>query len=938
MTSSDSPSGIPAAPRQRTLIRTLVLALGGAMTIFTLLAVLLAVQGARETTLQELHRGFDRSAALATLLLDQEIQGAERAVRELTRLPALERAVRQDQPEQAAQVLNRLQEGAVARRFDAVVLTREDAIPWAAGGVALQHRADLQAWLARRAVTPDLSKTGLVVHPGDARRAPSLVLVVRRGMRDPATGRAVAHLAGAVILSDKLSLFNGIRQKAGLEGVGLTLGAHLFIPPGPEGQLLAGRAWPLPVQDSAIRSPAGRRMAWRPLNLAHLQAPVGLLMSVRAHGGEAGVLVRTVLLIAALMLVIMLALLAFLTRYIGLPLRTLAEQARQSHVGPFQPLRLPQRHRADELGGLVTAFNDLIHRIGTHQAELDRIAHYDALTGVPNRRLLVARLERAVTAARRHGNPLAVCYLDLDGFKAINDRHGHAVGDRLLLEITRRLKELLRVGDTLGRLGGDEFVILFNRIGSPDRADAALRRVLEAASAPVWLDGLRLQVSASIGVTFCPPDEGDPDHLLRHADQAMYQAKEAGRNRFQRFDPDRHRETRDLQRHIARIRGAMQQGELTIHYQPKVDLRTGDLLGAEALVRWEEPGYGLRGPDQFLPAFRAAGLEEDVDEWVLERVLAQMQRWRRAGFHCPVGVNVSGEFLLGSRFESVWRRGLEAHPAVSPEDLQFEILETTTLEDLHQASEVISRCLHYGTQFALDDFGTGYASLSYLRILPVATLKIDRSFVLDMLQDPNDLDMVESIVRLARTFNKQVVAEGVETLEHAALLLRLGCVQAQGHAFTPALPPEALPPWVEQWRRGRAWEGLAARLPQEGDPTLGLAARCHARWSGELIRVLAEGGRASPEANAALQRFERWYFGSGTNRYGEHPGFEALGRAHRRMRSQAQLLRKLRRRGWQDALQRHLPALQEARAEVERAFDLLVKGTNGGTGSPLGGV
>ncbi|MCG5536064.1 putative bifunctional diguanylate cyclase/phosphodiesterase [Ectothiorhodospira mobilis] len=927
MTGVDPPAAAgnaPSTPRPRTLIRTLVLALGGSMTVFTLLAVLLAVQGARETTLQELQRGFDRSAALAALVLDQEIQGAERAVGELARLPALEQAVRGDRPQQAARVLNQVQAGAVARRFDAVVLTRDAVTPWAAGGVALGHRGDLQDWLARRAATPYLSNTRLVIHPGDANRAPSLVLVVRRGVRDPATGRAVAHLAGAVILSDKLSLFNAIRRHARLEGVGLTLGDRLFTIPDPQGRGLAQLEWPLPVLHQGDSYLENRHVAWRPLGLAHLQTSAGVLMSVRDHGGEAGVLVRTVFLIGALMLVIMLGLLAFLTRYIGLPLRTLAAQARQSHVGPFQPLRLPQRHRADELLGLVTAFNDLIHRIGTHQAELDRIAHYDALTGVPNRRLLVARLERAVTAARRHGNPLAVCYLDLDGFKTINDRHGHAMGDRLLLEITGRLKDLLRAGDTLGRLGGDEFVILCNRIGSPDRADAALRRVLEAASAPVWLDGLRLQVSASIGVTFCPPDEGDPDHLLRHADQAMYQAKEAGRNRYHRFDPERHREVRDLQRHAERVRSALRDGELSVHYQPKVDLRTGDLLGAEALVRWDEPGCGLRGPDHFLPAFRAAGLEGDLDEWVLEQVFRQMESWRRAGFHCPVGVNVSGEFLLGPRFEPAWRRGLEAHPAVSPEDLQFEILETTTLADLPQASEVISRCLHHGAQFALDDFGTGYASLSYLRTLPVATLKIDRSFVLDMLQDPNDLDMVESIVRLARTFNKQVVAEGVETLDHAALLLRLGCVQAQGYAFTAALPPEALPPWVEQWRRGRTWEGLAHRLPQEGDPTLGLAARCHARWSGELMRVLAEGGRASPEADAALKRFERWYFGSGTNRYGEHPGFEELGRAHRRMRTQAQMLRKLRRRGWVDALQRHLPELQAARTQANTAFKRLM--------------
>ncbi|GAA5182167.1 hypothetical protein GCM10025771_30790 [Niveibacterium umoris] len=441
-----------------------------------------------------------------------------------------------------------------------------------------------------------------------------------------------------------------------------------------------------------------------------------------------------------------------------------------------------------------------------HEAELDRIAHFDSLTGVPNRRLLADRLERAIAHARRAGKLLAVCYLDLDGFKPVNDLHGHAVGDELLVEITRRLQGQLRGDDTIARIGGDEFAILINDLSEANEVEVALERLLCAVATPVLVQGQELAVSASIGVTLYPTDDVDAEPLLRHADHAMYQAKEAGKNRFFLFDPDRDRKAQTHRLQLMRLREALNENEFVLHYQPKVDLVSGEVVGAEALIRWQHPERGLLMPGEFLASLAGSELQRGVGEWVIDSVLAQIVSWNAEGLALTASANVSAEHLLQPDFADRMQAALARHPAVDPRSLELEILESAALSDMNQAARVLERCRSMGLRVALDDFGTGYSSLTYFRTLPIDVLKIDRSFVCNMLGDKDDRGIVEIVVRLAEAFHCGVVAEGVETQAHGELLVGLGCRVAQGYGIARPMPPEELPSWV------RAWQAAATRF------------------------------------------------------------------------------------------------------------------------------
>ncbi|WP_265942828.1 EAL domain-containing protein [Dechloromonas sp. A34] len=462
------------------------------------------------------------------------------------------------------------------------------------------------------------------------------------------------------------------------------------------------------------------------------------------------------------------------------------------------------RDAAGKATHYVAVFTD-ITRIKLHETELEHSAHYDALTGVPNRVLLADRMGQAIALSRREKKLMAVSYLDLDGFKPINDRYGHAAGDRLLVEITRRLKGLLRGSDTIARLGGDEFVFLLLGMEGSPQCTATLERILEVIAQPVDLGGYAVSVSASIGVTLYPLDDGDPDTLLRHADQAMYQAKEAGRNRYHFYDPEQDRRAVSHREAVSRIAQALESGELELHYQPKVDMRAGKVIGAEALIRWRHPQRGLLPPMEFLPVVEHTEIDLAIGQWVVRTALQQMQSWRASGFDLQVSVNISAHHLQHENFET-WLSGmLAAFPDVPPACLQLEVLETTAFDDIVNVSAVMRQCREKGVGFALDDFGTGYSSLTYLRRLPIDVLKIDRSFVGDILTDPEDLAIVQSVIALARAFGHSVVAEGVETAEHGLILLGLGCDQAQGWGIAAAMPAADFPGWARDWRPDPRW-------------------------------------------------------------------------------------------------------------------------------------
>ena len=441
-----------------------------------------------------------------------------------------------------------------------------------------------------------------------------------------------------------------------------------------------------------------------------------------------------------------------------------------------------------------------------HQSQLEHMANFDALTQLPNRLLLGDRIKQGMMQAQRREQLLALTYIDLDAFKNVNDCHGHDVGDQFLIAQAKAIKNCLREGDTLARIGGDEFVAVLTDLESTHSCASLLERILRAASAPVLVGKLTLQGSASMGVVFfSPTQEMDADQLLRQADQAMYQAKLKGKNRYQVFDAAHDHSVRGHHENIERIRLALEREEFVLHYQPKVNMRTGQVTGAEALIRWQHPEKGLLAPALFLPETENDPLAIALGEWVINTALTQIERWQALGLDLQVSVNVDAYQLQQATFADRVRNILSKHPRVAKGAMQLEVLETSALEDIAQVSKVIEACAQMGVAFALDDFGTGYSSLTYLKRLKVEMLKIDQSFVRDMLQDPDDLAILEGVIGLAAAFKRKVIAEGVETIAHGTALLGLGCELAQGYGIARPMPAEQMVNWIATSQPDAAW-------------------------------------------------------------------------------------------------------------------------------------
>jgi diguanylate cyclase (GGDEF)-like protein/PAS domain S-box-containing protein len=456
----------------------------------------------------------------------------------------------------------------------------------------------------------------------------------------------------------------------------------------------------------------------------------------------------------------------------------------------------------------VSLFSD-VTAVKKHQHQLEHIAHFDTLTNLPNRVLLADRLGQAMAQCQRREQRIAVAYLDLDGFKMVNDRYGHEAGDQLLIAVAAAMTQTMREGDTLARLGGDEFVAVLLDLADIDASEPMINRLLAAASLPVQLDDLTLQVSASIGITFYPQaQEMDADQLLRQADQAMYQAKLAGKARYNVFDAVEDRTLRIRYESLERIRHALVEHEFVLHYQPKVNMRTGEVIGAEALIRWQHPERGLLTPDLFLPVIESHLLSVAVGEWVINTALTQIELWKKIGLDMHVSVNIGARQLQQPDFVARLQSLLASHPLVDPAYLELEILETSALEDVAQISKVIEDCTRLDVTCSLDDFGTGYSSLTYLKRLQVTQLKIDKSFVRDMLINPDDLAILVGIIGLASAFKREVIAEGVETVAHGILLRQMGCELAQGFAIARPMPSHELPQWVAKWEPAPSWLDL----------------------------------------------------------------------------------------------------------------------------------
>lgn len=465
--------------------------------------------------------------------------------------------------------------------------------------------------------------------------------------------------------------------------------------------------------------------------------------------------------------------------------------------------------RATREDGIYDGYYAILRDITDEVRSAEQIqfmAYHDSLTSLPNRTLLADRLRQAIVRGEREDSLIAVCYLDLDGFKLLNDTWGHSTGDMVLIQLAARLQECVRGTDTVARLGGDEFVVLIGGIQNRQEIPVAVGRLITAISRPISIHaGTEVGVSASIGVAVSPHDGEDPDVLLRHADQAMLMAKQSGRNRFALFDTELEQRMRTLHQIAASVEKGLADGEFRLFYQPKVNMRLGTVIGVEALIRWQHPEEGLLLPASFLPYIEGNPMASRLGQWVLGEALSQIRQWATQGLQLSVSVNISSHHLQDADFTEQLANLLDAHPDVPAERLEIEILETSAMEDVEKTARIIRASSVLGVSFALDDFGTGNASLTDFRRLPAQTLKIDKSFVRNILEDPEDLAIVKSIVALANSFERQVIAEGLESIAHGAPLLGLGCDCAQGYGIAHPMPADAIPPWIANWTAPAEW-------------------------------------------------------------------------------------------------------------------------------------
>ena len=447
------------------------------------------------------------------------------------------------------------------------------------------------------------------------------------------------------------------------------------------------------------------------------------------------------------------------------------------------------------------------------QEQLRRSLRFDAATGLPNREEFMRLMQQAMAAANRDNFKLVVAVIDLDDFARVNAEHGLLVADAVLLQLSGRLQATLRgargawpdTADQLARLHGDEFGVLL-RVQTPEEAQRAVDRLMALLCTPVAIresrigDGLALEIGASMGATLYPLDDADPETLLRHAGHALYRAKHAGRGVVQFHDPALDQRDEASLIALARLQRALDSDELLLHYQPQIDLRTGQVMGVEALLRWQHPDRGLLTPAHFLPLAETTGLALQIGDWVIEQALAQAALWRRQGINggrgLPISVNVGARQLRRHDFPQRLQELIQRQPPEMASLLHLDVLESDALEETDAAQALIQRCLVLGVGIALDDFGAGYSHLASLKRLSVDTLKLDRSYVQGMLGDAQDLSLVESVIGLARNIGCAVLAKGIESRAHARELLRLGCRLGQGNGIAAAMPPQNLPGWI----------------------------------------------------------------------------------------------------------------------------------------------
>ena len=535
----------------------------------------------------------------------------------------------------------------------------------------------------------------------------------------------------------------------------------------------------------------------------------------------------------------------------------------------------------DDNGEALTAWGTTqdISEAKAHQAQVDFITHHDVLTGLPNRAQFLDLLRVCMAKSDTLESKLAVAYIDMDGFAALNAQFGRETGNQLIVQLGRRLAQAVRERQYLARIGGDEFAVILTGLKNANDYLIPVQRMLDAISQPLEMSGHTAHITASIGISQFPQsDTMEAEQLLRQADQAMYLAKLAGKNRHHVFDPMKDESTRERFMRIEEVRHGLTQGEMRLYYQPKIWLASGDVAGFEALIRWQHPQRGLVPPGQFIPLLEQHPLGIQLGDWVIEAALAQLAHWNAEGLHTCVSVNIESLQLQDPDFVPRLARQLAAQPSVQAAQLELEILETGALNNMANVSRLIAQLHGMGVNCSLDDFGTGYSSLTFLKQLAVDTIKIDQSFVRGMLDDSEHASIVNSVLGLARSFDRHTLAEGVETEAHGHMLAELGCEMAQGYAIARPMPANAVAPWLTQWQPPRSW--LATSALEASDVPLLMGEVEHRAWM-KTIQACLDGQPDSAKATEVC-RFGHWLGKAATRqRYQHLDEFDTLTQHHK---------------------------------------------------------
>ncbi|WP_404419367.1 EAL domain-containing protein [Marinospirillum sp.] len=586
-----------------------------------------------------------------------------------------------------------------------------------------------------------------------------------------------------------------------------------------------------------------------------------------------------------------------------------------------------------EIRQYVAMFSDITLQ-KEEQTDLQHRASHDALTGLPNRSLFLDRLQQAFAGVKRHGGRLAVVFLDLDGFKPVNDTYGHDAGDRILQEVSERVQSCLREEDTLARVGGDEFVLLLQHQQDMSATLKLLQRVLAEVARPYHWGEHLLQVSASLGVSLYPnPEAGTPQKLMQQADQAMYRAKKGGKNDFCFHDQVASEQANLITAEEAAFRAGLDNREFELHYQPVIDLSSGHPIALEALLRWQHPERGLLLPEDYLGTLEQGDLILELGEWAINQAVLQVNRWYAQGIRLPIAINLAGYQLQQATFpERLYALCKDRLPERGC--LRLEIKELTALEKLSAIEALQASCQLLGIHLVLDDFGAGYTSMPYLKRLDPSELKINPGFIAGMQLDTGDLAVVEASLGLASAFRCQLTAKGVKTSAECRLLTRLGCGAAQGDYFSPPLLPEAIPACLEKWPLDCGCTQEFSLYRREDLPLLSAGVE-HRGWISQLERWVKGEDIQIPALDSSKCRFGLWWQQQ-RGHLTRQPLFIQVERVHQQAHQQAEKLIAKKMAGQQPEAQQALQKLQQCSAELMYLLEQLLLANHPDQRSGLG--